>query len=67
MTCDELHRVVIPEAIPGQQYVVEGLTLAPVPAKRRRKSRAEVMAAIRASKLKFRGSWDEIRAETREP
>ena len=31
MTCDELHRVVIPEAIPGRKYLVTGLNLEPVP------------------------------------
>lgn len=31
MTCDELHRVVIPEAIAGRQYRVNGLTLEMVP------------------------------------
>ena len=30
MTCDELHRVVIPEAVPGRKYRVTGLTLEPV-------------------------------------
>jgi hypothetical protein len=37
------------------------------PAPPKKKTRAEVLAAIKVSKMKFDMSWDELRQMTREP
>jgi hypothetical protein len=37
------------------------------PVTRPRKTRAEVLAAIRSSSLRFGRTWEELREETREP
>ena len=71
-TCDSRHRVKVPAAIPGRQYIPDGLTLIEVPqaepAKQRRAmTEEEVEAAIRKSKAKWPGSWQELYALTREP
>ena len=70
---DSKRRVAVPGARPGDVFACEDegnghfllvrLTK-PAPPKR---TRAEVLAAIKASKMKFGLSWDELRKMTREP
>jgi hypothetical protein len=70
---DNKRRIVVPDAKPGDVFsfenVSEGrfmlvrLTPPPLP---RKKTKREVLAAIKASKLKFI-PWEELREMTREP
>jgi len=71
---DSKKRVVMPGARPGDVFDVadEGnghflLVRLNKPAPPKRKTRGEVMAAIKASKLKFDMSREELREMTREP
>ena len=71
-TCDSRHRVKVPAAIPGKQYLPDGLTLIEVPQAesnrlRPRKTKEEILAAIDRSTFEFTASWEEICQETREP
>jgi hypothetical protein len=71
-TCDSRHRVKVPAAIPGRQYIPDGLTLIEVPQTapgkpRRRMTREKIRAAMARCKIEVKGSWEELRALTREP
>lgn len=71
---DNKKRVVVPGARPGDVFACEEqgkgrftlvrLTNGEPPI---RKTRAQVRAAIKASKLRFDLRWDELRVLTREP
>jgi hypothetical protein len=71
---DSKKRVVMPGAHPGDVFAFEDkgsghflfvrLNKPPPPKK---KTRAEVLAAIKASKMKFDMTWEELREMTREP
>ncbi len=70
---DSKRRIVLPDAHPGDVFAYEKegsdhfklvrLTPAPLP---RKKTKKEILAAIKASKLRFM-PWDELRKLTREP
>jgi hypothetical protein len=71
---DSKKRVVMPGARPGDVFDFEDegnghflLVRLNKPAPPKKKTRAEVLAAIKASKMKFDFSWDELRKMTREP
>lgn len=71
-TCDSRHRVKVPAAIPGRQYIPDGLKLievpqSPVAKPRHPMTEEDVLAAIKASKIEWNGTWQELYAETREP
>ena len=73
VTADNKKRIVVPDARPGDVFAYENqgnghfalvrLTPAAPPGK---KTRAEVIAAIKATKMKLM-RWDKLRALTREP
>jgi hypothetical protein len=70
---DKKRRVLVPDAQPGDVFAYENLgggrfALArlTVPEPPRKKTKREVLAAIKASQLRFI-PWDELRKITREP
>ncbi len=74
VTADSKRRVVMPGARPGDVFACEDegngrflLVRLNKPAPPRKKTRAQVLAAIKASKMKFDLTWDELREMTREP
>jgi hypothetical protein len=73
LTADAKKRVVIPGAVPGDVFVcqetAEGMVLKRVyrPSGKKRKTKAEVLKAIRSWKFKPAMSWEELRKLTREP
>lgn len=69
---DEAHRIRLRILKPGDYYEPEvrgenEITLRRVPPPGRKLTKAEVLHAIKASPLKFKRSWDQIRQDTREP
>jgi hypothetical protein len=71
---DNKKRVVMPDARPGDVFAFENqgnghflLVRLNKPAPPKKKTRAEVLAAIKASKMKPMMTWEELRAMTREP
>ena len=71
---DSKKRVVMPGARPGDVFAFEDegnghflLVRLKKPAPPKKKTRAQVLAALKASKMKFDLSWDELREMTREP
>lgn len=61
-TCDKRHRLIVRDAIPGRQYLVQGLVIKPFeepkPAEPLPKmTKEEVLAAIDRSTLRFTASW----------
>ena len=71
---DSKRRVAVPSARPGDVFDFEDegnghfrLVRLCKPAPKKKKTRAEVLASIKASKMKFDMSWDELREMTREP
>ena len=71
-TCDKEHRLIVPDAIPGRQYLVQEMAIELVgkpkqPEPPRNMTKEQVLAAIDRSALRFTASWDEIRAISREP
>ncbi len=67
---DEAHRIQLDVLRPGDYYEPEArgkdeLILRKVPAPRLRLTYDEALAAIERSPLRFTGSWDEIKKETR--
>ena len=70
------NRIRIPGIKPKRQYVVteqgKGWLVEPVPEpppapKKRKLTRDEIRAAIENTKIEWRGTWQELYAETREP
>ncbi len=75
-TVDSKKRVVIPWAKPGDVFTCERqdenhISLAklqpPPPPKENRKTRAQILRAIKNSKMRPMMPWDELRKLTREP
>jgi hypothetical protein len=71
---DSKKRVVMPGARPGDVFAFEDegnghfrLVRLNQPAPPKKMTRAEVLAAIKASKMSFDMTWDELRDLTREP
>ena len=74
VTADSKRRVVMPGARPGDVFACEDegnghflLVRLNKPAPPRKKTRAQVLAAIKASKMRPLMTWEELRAMTREP
>jgi len=74
VTADNKRRVVMPGARPGDVFACEDegnghflLVRLNKPAPPGGKTRADVRTAIKASKLKFDVTWNELRKMTREP
>ena len=74
ITADSKRRVVIPWVKAGDVFACEqrdknhfSLARLNPPAPPKKKSRAQVLRAIKSSKLKFDMTWEELRALTREP
>jgi hypothetical protein len=74
VTADSKRRVVMPGARPGDVFACEEkgngqflLVRLNKPAPPRKKTRAQVLAAIKESRMKPMMNWDELRAMTREP
>jgi hypothetical protein len=70
---DEAHRIRLVALKPGDSYEPEihgpadEITLCRLRPSRRKMTKAEAIRRIKNSKLVFKGSWDEIRKDTREP
>jgi hypothetical protein len=71
---DSKMRVVMPGARPGDMFDFEDegngrfhLVRLNKPSPPKRKTRTEVLAAIKASKMRPMMTWEELRAMTREP
>jgi len=71
---DAKKRVLLPDARPGDVFAFENqgnghflLVRLEMPASPRKKTRAEVLRAIKSSKMKPLMSWEKLRAITREP
>ena len=76
ITADSKKRVVIPWAKPGDVFACEqqdenhGSLVKlqqPPPTCKKKMTKAQVLRAIKNSKLKFDMTWDELRKFTREP
>lgn len=76
VTADSKKRVVLPGARPGDVFACEQqdenhyslVKLQPPPAPKEKKmTKAQVLRAIKNSKMKFDMTWDELRKLTREP
>jgi hypothetical protein len=68
---DSAHRVRLMSLNPGDIYEPQvgqdTIILRRVPPPRRKWTYDEVVQAIKTSKLRFEHSWEDMRAETREP
>ena len=70
---DQAHRIRLPELRPGDYYepVIgpngEQVTLRRLKSPRLRLTAEEIRQRIERSKLRFTRSWEEMRADTREP
>lgn len=67
---DETCRVRLPMLAPGDYYVPEhvganDILLHKIPAPQRQMSKAEVLAALDKSPIKFTVSWDELKKDIR--
>ena len=67
---DDSHRVRLPMLAPGDYYVPEQLggnaiLLHKVPPPPRQMSKAEVLAALEESPIRFKGSWEDLKADVR--
>jgi hypothetical protein len=74
ITADSKKRVVIPWVKPGDVFACEQqdenhfrLARLNPPPPPKKMTAAEVRRALKTSKLKFDTTWDELRAQTREP
>jgi hypothetical protein len=74
VTADSKRRVVMPGARPGDVFACEDegnghflLVRLNKPAPPGKKTRVQVLAAIKASKMRPMMTWEELRAMTREP
>jgi hypothetical protein len=74
ITADNKKRVVIPTAKPGDVFNLvqqdeNHISLARLqpPPKPRKMTKAQVLRAIKNSKMEFDMTWDELRTLTREP
>jgi hypothetical protein len=74
VTADSKRRVVMPGARAGDVFACEEegnghflLVRLNKPAPPRKKTRAQVLAAVKGSRMKPMMNWDELRAMTREP
>ncbi len=73
LTADSKKRVVLPSAVPGDVFVwdetVDGLVLKRVyrPTIRTKRTKAEVLKAIKNWKAVPKITWEELRKMTREP
>jgi hypothetical protein len=70
---DQAHRIRLPELRPGDYYEPmimsngEHITLRRLKSPRPRLVAEEIRRRIQRSKLRFTRSWEEMRADTREP
>jgi hypothetical protein len=71
---DEAHRIQLEVLRPGDLYEPEihgpeadQITLRRVKPEERKMTKAEALRAIDSTPLRFSGTWNELRAETREP
>jgi hypothetical protein len=67
---DDTRRVRLPMLAPGDYYVPEPLggnsiLLHKVPPPPRQMSKAEVLAALEESPIRFKGNWDDLKKEVR--
>ena len=73
LTADAKKRVVLPGAAPGDVFVYEetrqGVLLKRIyrPSPRKKKTKAEVLKAIKSWKCLSNINWEELRKMTREP
>ena len=74
LTADAKKRVVLPDAAPGDVFICEqtgqGVLLKRVyrqPGRKKRKTKAQALKAIRSWTFKPAMTWEELRKLTREP
>ena len=76
ITADSKKRVVIPWAKAGdvfncerqdENHVLLVKLVTPPPPRTKKMTKAQVLRAIKNSKMKFDMTWDELRTQTREP